>query len=200
MRNFQSSATRFLRSFWRNQDGVSSIEIVLVFPWFLLFFLMVIESGVISIRHVMLERALDLTAREVRIGRLENPSREALKTEVCARAIVADCMNQLNMEIVVLDPRAWGAGIPAQVTCVDRGNPEDADNNANQTGNNQLVFLRACARFDPFLPFTGLGRAIYEGSKDDTAAAGSFALVASTSFVVEPFQRVNNGTTTGAGS
>jgi hypothetical protein len=54
-------------------------------------------------------------------------------------------------------------------------------------GDNKLLYLRACIRLDPMLPTTGIGRAIVEAAEGDDAARGSYALVASSAFVVEPF-------------
>ncbi|MFG5383288.1 TadE/TadG family type IV pilus assembly protein [Yoonia sp. R2-816] len=182
-----------LKTFARDEDGTASLEFVLAFPIFMLFFGMTYENGMISLRHVMLERGVDLAVRDIRIGRVTDPSRERIKTDICDYSlIIPDCMNQLQLEVLVRDPHTWVA-VPPEVTCVDRGDPDDADNTPNVLGNNQLVFLKACARFDPVMPTTGIGRAITKAAEGDTAAGGSYALVTRASFVIEPFKRENTG-------
>jgi len=191
MRTFRSIAT-CLRAFAREEDGAATIGFVTAFPVFMVFFLMTYENGMITIRHVMLERGLDLTVRQVRIGALVDPSREELKRMICDNSLlIPDCMNQLQLEILVRDTHAWDS-ISRDVQCVDRGNPPppDADDAPNALENNQLVFLRACARFDPIMPTTGIGRAIAKASEGDSASGGSYALMSSASFVIEPFKRV----------
>lgn len=190
MRTF-TNMTHLLRRFARDESGVATLQFILVFPIFILFFGMTYESGMISLRHVMLERGVDLTVRDVRIGAMADPSRESLKRRICANALILpDCENQLRLEIFIRDAHSW-VNIPTSVACVDRGNPAppDEDDARNQLNNNQLVILRACARFDPVLPTTGIGKSIVESSAGNTAAAGSYALVSTASFVVEPFKR-----------
>ena len=48
--------------------------------------------------------------------------------------------------------------------------------------NNQLMILRACVLFDPMTPGSGLGKALPKESE------GAYALVATSSYVMEPFQ------------
>ncbi|WP_400086810.1 TadE/TadG family type IV pilus assembly protein [Yoonia sp. R78084] len=60
-----------IQRFLKDDGGTASIEIVLVFPVFFGFFLMTYESGVYSSRQVMLEHGVDVTVRNVRIGRID---------------------------------------------------------------------------------------------------------------------------------
>ncbi len=178
---------RGVRHFLCCEDGVASIQFLLAFPVFALFFGMIFENGMISVRHVMLERGLDIAVRDVRVGRMPEPTPALLRERICDAAdIIPDCENQLQLEMVTLDLRAW-AGVPTDVQCIDRSVTERPIADFVPGGNNQLVFLRACARFNPFLPLTGIGYAFT--SSDDAAAGGSYALMATSSYVVEPFRR-----------
>ncbi|WP_342078659.1 TadE/TadG family type IV pilus assembly protein [Yoonia sp. SS1-5] len=177
-----------IRAFCRDESGVASVQFVMVFPIFMLFFGMTFENGIVSLRHVMLERGVDIAVRDVRIGRMPNPTRELLRSRICDVALlIPDCENALELEMITRDPRSWQA-IPANVACVDRGDPSKPKAQFTQGGNNQLVFLRACARFDPVMPTTGLGKVIVE-ENNSSAAGGSYAHVATSAFVVEPFRR-----------
>ena len=195
-----SPLMRGLRAFVRDEEGAATISFVLVFPAFMTFFLMTYENGMISLRHVMLERGVDQTVRLVRIGFLEDPSREDLKAYICAYGtLVPNCESELRLEIVLQDAHNWDeTAIAADAQCVDRGNPaaEEEDDDPNTLENNQLVFLRACHRFDPIMPTTGIGRAINNSTGGDAAAAGSYALISTASFVVEPFKSTTGTTNT----
>jgi hypothetical protein len=176
-----------LSRFARSEDGSSTIEFVLVFPIFFGFLMMTYESGMISTRHVMLEHGVDVAVREVRIGLMPVPSRDLLRTSICdAALIIPDCENQLQIELLRRDPRAW-ANIPDAVTCIDRGAASQPVVEFTNGTNNELMVLRACARFDPVLPTGTLGKTIID-SNSSSAAAGSYALVSMSAFVVEPFQ------------
>ena len=175
-----------LRRFAREEEGMTSIEFVLVFPVFFTFFLMTYESGMISARHVMLERGVDIAVRDVRIGVMPVPTRGLLRERICEVAgIIPDCENQLELEMMRRDPANWTA-VSSTVRCIDRGAVSQPVVEFTNGGNNELMILRACVRIDPFLPTTGLGKAIADNNSG-SAAGGSYALVSMSAFVVEPF-------------
>lgn len=181
---------QLLARFAACETGSITVQFVIVFPIFVMFFLMTVEAGVISVRNVMLERGVDLAVRDVRLGRLPNPDRQDLIERICeAASIIPDCENQMQLEMIVQDPRDWHA-IDPEVKCIDRSADVQPDHPYTIGGNNDLVILRACARFDPFLaagPMSILGNAIRDNSSRQ--AQGSYALVAISAFAVEPFNR-----------
>lgn len=176
-----------MKRFASDESGVTSIEFVIAFPVFFGFFLMTYESGMYSLKHVMLERGVDIAVRDVRIGAMPNPTRDQLRVRICDVAmIIPDCVQQVDIEMVRRDPAAW-VDLPGQVECVNRGVVDEEEEEIDRTANNQLMLIRVCARVDPLLPTTGLGRAIVRANDND-AAGGSMALVATAAFVVEPFR------------
>lgn len=175
-----------IRAFARSESGSSSIEFVIIFPVFFMMFLMIVESGVISVRHVMLERGVDITLREVKIGAIANPTRALLLDRICELAgVIPNCDQEVQIEMVRRNPRSW-ITIDRAVACIDRGAPAQPVVEFTTGGNNELVYVRVCARIDPFFPTTGLGKAIV-AQNSGSAAAGSYALVSDGAFVVEPF-------------
>jgi Flp pilus assembly protein TadG len=177
---------RFFRRLRRDDRGNATLEFVIAFPVFFMMFLMSFESGMISLRHFSLERGVDIVVRELRIGALVNPTRAQIQDRICQEAtLIPDCANQLVLELVRRDPRSWVALSP-NVACVNRGDPGDLVIQFSNGSNNDLMVLRACVRFDPYLPTTGLGRAIV-AANDNDSAQGSYALVTTTAYVVEPF-------------
>jgi Flp pilus assembly protein TadG len=174
-----------VRKFTADETGIVTVEFLIVFPIFFGFFLMTYEMGVISVRNVMLERGVDMAVREVRIGAMATPTSALLKESICEYAqILPDCENQIELEMLVRDVNAW-VDIPTDVACIDRSVTTQAAVSFSNLGDNKLVFLRACIRVDPMLPTTGIGKAIVDSADD--AAGGSYALIASAAFVVEPF-------------
>lgn len=178
------------RSIWqrfvRDESGTASLEFVLVFPVFFGFFLMTYESGLVSARHVMLERGVDIAVRDVRIGAVITPDRAWFRERICEVAlIIGDCENQLEIELLRRDPMAW-SNLPGEVKCVNRGDLTEDNSSIDEVANNQLMFIRACVRIDPYMPTTGLGLVIVEDN-NSTSSGGSLALVSTAAFVVEPY-------------
>ncbi|WP_109468144.1 TadE/TadG family type IV pilus assembly protein [Albibacillus kandeliae] len=172
---------RAVRRFRRSESGTATVEFAITFPAMLVMLLSGVELGMISLQHAMLERAMDITVRDIRLGTGSAPQHDDIKDLICERAgFIRDCSDNLLLEMVQVDPRDW-SGVADNATCTDRSeevNPKtefksDAPENA-------LMLLRACAKIDPIFPSTGLGANL---AKDDS---GQFALVAISAFVQEP--------------
>ena len=176
----------FLRDFRDAEDGVVTLEFVIIFPIFFFFFLMTVESGIISFQHFRLERAVDLTVRDIRIGNLQDPTRQDMLDGICGRAgSIPNCEDELQIELLVNDLRNWQT-VSDTVECINRGAAPPALDSVLPTGDdNELMYMRVCARIDPLMPTTGLGKAIVDANSD-SAAAGSYALVSTAAFVIEP--------------
>ena len=169
--------------FHRSEDGNSTIEFVIVLPAFFLLFTSAYEGGVLSTRHVVLEGAVDRAVRDVRIGKMPDPTHDSLTRAICDYArIIPNCLQNIRLEMINNDLRNWTA-ISEQVACVDRDEEAPPLLNFTNGGNNQLMILRACVLFDPMIPTTGLGKAIPKES------GGAYGLVATSSYVMEPFRR-----------
>ena len=177
---------RLMNRFRLDESGLVTVEFVIIFPIFFAFFLMTVENGIISIRNVMLERGVDIAVREIRIGTMLDPTGPKLRREICKVAmIIPDCENQLQVELRIRDPRNWEP-LPGRVNCINRSEPARPAHDFTHGASNQLVIIQACVRINPFLPTTGIGKAIVQRSEGNLAASGSYALVAISSYVVEP--------------
>lgn len=172
--------------FARDQRGSATVEFALLAPAFLFLFLSCFESGMLLVRQVMLDRALDLTVREVRLSLIDIKDHaemhEALKARMCEMAMASGtCMTDLKLEMQPVDPRAWSM-IGAEADCVDRADDASLvpDPEKFRRGeSNQLMVLRACELFDPFFPTVGLGAQV-------AGPAGYYGLVSTTAYVIEP--------------
>ena len=170
-----------VRRFRKSESGHATIEFALVFPSMLFLLLSGVELGLISLQHAMLERAMDITVRDIRLGTGSAPQHDEIKDLLCERAgFIADCRDNMQLEMVQVDPRNW-SGISQDATCTDKSE-EVAPVTVfkNDAGDNALMVLRACAKIDPIFPTTGLGKSL---KKD---GAGQYALVTTTAFVQEP--------------
>lgn len=184
-----SSLQAHFARFWRDETGVATIEFVIVFPVFFGFFLMTVESGLIALRHVMLERGVDVTVREVRLGAMPNPTRALLRERVCEVAgVIPDCESLIEIEMTEMSPTVqsdWDNYDP-RAECVDRGNLGASSAVVDTVGNNSLMLIRACVRIDPFLPTSVLGKTIIR-ENDTSEAGGAYSLVSMAAFVIEPY-------------
>lgn len=182
--------SRFLnkyRNFRNAQEGNATIEFVFLFPCFIFLFLTGFEAGYYMVRNVMLERAVDVAVRDVRLGNGRVPTFAALKTRICSEtAVIPDCLNSLQVELQPVDIAPGGiAAIAGPVRCIDTAS--DADPLTGTVYNvgdaNNLMVVRVCALAQPLFPSTGIG----VGMRVD--AEGNYALVATTAFINEPGNR-----------
>ncbi len=170
----------FLRRFRREDSGSLTIEFAIMFPLFITAMMGTVELGMITLKQTMLERALDLTVREIRLGTGKIPQHDDIKKKICDRAEMLDnCSKNLRLEMIRLNMRAWVAP-RTDIDCVE--NPEVVKPARTfENGNvNELMLLRACVLFKPIIPSTGLGKALQKNN------GGFAAMVAQSAFVQEP--------------
>lgn len=177
------AALRRTRRFFRREDGNASVEFVLLFPAIWMLFGMTLEAGMYTMQEVMLERGLDMTVRDVRLGLMENPDHDKLVDQTCDYALIlANCESSLRVEMIKADARAWiapGSAIP----CINREEEGNTAFDINNGKNNELMVLRVCVLIKPLLPFATVGRSLIENS-----TSGEYPLVATSSYVMEPFK------------
>lgn len=170
----------FAQRLRRSEDGSSTIEFMVVLPVLLSFFFSTFELGMMLTRQVMLDRALDLTVRQVRIGAVEEVTHDNLKAMICsAGAMIPDCEAAIKLEMRPVDPRAWSQ-LPEEADCVDREDPAIPAREFTPGVSNELMVLRACAVLEPYFPGSGLGFALV--GED----GGAFGLLSTSAFVIEP--------------
>lgn len=182
-----SGFLRRYRSFRKGQNGNATIEFVFLFPVFIFLFLTGFESGYFMVRNVMLERAVDVAIRDVRLGNGNVPDFDDMKLSICQQAaIIPDCVNsvQVEMQSIAITPGSTTA-LRAPARCVDRASTDDSITGTTfDVGlENQMMMVRVCALMQPLFPSTGIG----VGMRVD--AEGNYAIVATTGFVNEPGNR-----------
>jgi len=187
MKGWAAHISHAWRRYRAAEDGTVTLSFVLVFPVFMFIFFMTVENGIINLRKFMVEHAVDRAVREVRVGTMIDPDADDLRDRICEIIeVIPNCQTNLRIEMTRNDVRNWQP-IGDAARCVNREDPEDGDDIFfDQFGNNELMYLRICARVDPFLPTTGIGLRLVEDA--DAAAGRSYAIVTTAAFVIEPFR------------
>lgn len=171
---------QYLARFQRSEDGSAVMEFVLYFTLFFFILAAGIELAYVNLRHAMLERAVDLSVREIRLSTGHSPSYEEVRSSVCEKArIIDDCESSLRLEMIQVDPRDF-QGLPAKADCVNAAQDPHPVRNFVYGQENKLMLVRACMMFKPIFPTTGIG----ENLQIDEH--GYSALVVTSAFVQEP--------------
>ncbi|RKT35103.1 TadE-like protein [Roseovarius halotolerans] len=172
--------SRRLSRLRRDDSGNASVEFVIIFPVFVMFLLFSIELSVITLRHAMLERGLDLTVRQIRLGYATPPNHPTIKNMVCEFShLGGNCSENLRLEMKPVDIRAY-SGLDATPDCSDEAQPTKPVRQFVPGQRNQLMLLRACLKYDPMMPQDILGKALKKDS------SGQAAVVSMSAFVQEP--------------
>jgi len=168
-----------LRSFRESEDGSMVVPFALWMPVFILLIVSSIELGTLTIRHTQLERALDQTVRDVKIGS-GAATHDELKQAICEKtSVLPGCMTTLHLEMIVLDMRNWSTP-PAQADCVDISEEVTPQRNFEHGEGGQMMLLRACYKFQPVTPIGSLNASLR------TDGNGYSALISTSAFVHEP--------------
>lgn len=185
LRSTISRLGQALRRF-RREDGNASVEFVVVFP--VLFYLLICsaESGYMLVRSVMLDRALDMKMRSLRLGAYPGIQHAQLKALICDDPalkntnLMRNCEDIMKLELRPIDTTTFQP-LNNSPTCVDRNPGAIQPVTEFRIGtSNELMLVRACAVVNPIFPLTGVG---FHLPKD---SSGGFQLVSMSAFVNEP--------------
>ena len=172
--------TQFLRRFRKNEDGQMLIEFTLLVPLIFTMFMTSIEMSIYSLQQVFLDRGLDMTVREIRLSTGTAPQHDELKDLICQYSgFLTDCSSTLRLEMVPVDPRNFSS-LPGAADCIDTSEPVLPPRGFVNGQSHQVMLLRACVKFDPVFPTSGLGKSF---SKDGSGKAQMISVAA---FVQEP--------------
>lgn len=168
------------RRFRKDEDGQSTIEFAITFPAMLFLLLSGVELGMMTLQHSMLERALDITVRDIRLGTGSAPQHDEIKTLICDRSgFIENCNDNMRLEMILVDPRAWSS-ISQNADCTDQSEDVAPVRSFVNGQENELMVLRACAKIDPVFPTTGLGANFVKDG------GGQYSLISMSAFVQEP--------------
>ncbi|EPX85573.1 TadE/TadG family type IV pilus assembly protein [Salipiger mucosus] len=169
-----------LRRFRSDEAGSATVEFAIYATLLFVVLAVGVEFAYMNLRHAMLERALDLVVRDIRLGTGNAPSYETVRGKICKEtAIAEDCDGNLRLEMMQVDPRAF-VGLPADADCANIEEDPRPVRHFQPGLDNDLMLIRACLKFQPMFPTTGFGGQLH---KD---AEGYAQLVATSAFVQEP--------------
>jgi hypothetical protein len=169
-----------LQRFAREEDGTSTIEFLFVFPIIFTTFIATFESGFYTLRFVMLDRALDMTVRELRLGIIAAPAMANIKQSICSKGqLIGDCVNALTLDLTPIDTATWV--FPTGTTeCRDRGQPPKPVVEPNLGVENQIMLIRVCLAGNPMFPTAIVAANMVQSS------VGDYFVTAVSAFVNEP--------------
>ncbi|MBS0125307.1 TadE/TadG family type IV pilus assembly protein [Thetidibacter halocola] len=171
--------TTSLRRFRTCEDGSMVVPFALWAPVFIGLMVSSIELGSVTVRHSILERAVDQSVRSLKIGALPGDP-VTLKSAICDKAsILTNCMQNLQLEMIELNMLAWQEP-PAKADCVETSTTVTPHRKFDHAGAHDVMLLRACYKFKPLTPLGTLGAGL---PKDENGYTG---LVSATAFVHEP--------------
>ena len=175
-----------IRHLIRDESGSATIEFVMVVPVYISLLVMSVELGLVTMRHALLQRGLDIAIREVRLGTGEfadlpqDEFHNRIRQSVCNNShFIRNCFGDLVLEMTPRNIRAFSA-FDGDAECVDRTTDVDPSIKFEPGVENELVIVRACLAYDPLVPGALLGSALN--------ANGSIQprIIATTAFVQEP--------------
>jgi Flp pilus assembly protein TadG len=162
------------------EEGAASVEFVIVFPFFLGVFLSGYEVAMMNMRAVMMERAMDVVVRNIRLSSGATLDYDQVKNDICSQAfMIPDCSNTLKVELLAINTTSWN-GLQNRPDCVDRRQTIQPIVQFQNGQQNELMLMRICAVVDPVFPGIGVGRSM---PKDPS---GGYQIIATSAFVNEP--------------
>ena len=191
-----------LRPFLADETGTSTIEFVFCFPIVMLIFLASFESGYFMIRHVMLERSVDIVVRDIRLGLLSDletktdPAKKLkpeefrhreLKKLICGTSLLGDvatCVGDMKIWLQAINTATFDMKAPE---CTDRDetivvNQARTDKEFKFGTDNDIMLMRICLKAEPMFPTSIIGASLIANGEGD----GGYALLTTTVFVNEP--------------
>jgi hypothetical protein len=166
---------RRLRVFSRSTDGAVTVEFVLGFTVVFAMFLVILEVFFLMLRSTLLQRAVDQTVREIRLGQYVNPTVGMLEDVICGRMIaLPDCARSLTLEFTAIDKATFA--MPGQIEpCVLREQEVNGGRveQPYYTGvPNELMVVRACVvagTITPLIPeaFSLFARSAFVNEPDE---------------------------------
>lgn len=168
------------RPFRKDERGLASVEFALFFPLYLSMFFWAAELGILTIKSVMLDHALDVSMRELRLGLMEDPTQDSLKESICARArIIGNCEDQMMIELQAVSTVTFA--LPqTPVTCVNNDEEIQPVVTFAPGRQQELMLVRACIVLPVLFPNLIFGRQFFRDS------SGGIGIASISSFVNEP--------------
>jgi hypothetical protein len=171
-----------LRRFGRGEEGGGGVmEFCIMLPVFMFIFMAGAEGGIYTTRMILLDRAVDLTMRELGLGQLPGADHDAIKAEICDNVkSLPNCDQNIRVELLPVSTTAWNLPT-AEPTCIDRSAAVQPALSFNPGAANELMMVRVCVVQDAMFPGAGLGRMLEEADGQI-----GYRIISVNAFVNEP--------------
>ncbi|SMX33381.1 TadE/TadG family type IV pilus assembly protein [Actibacterium lipolyticum] len=184
MNRLQSLSGRFagaVRRFRKSEDGLATMEFVILFPVFITIWISAFELAMLMTRQMFLERAVDITVRNVRLGNWADVSADTVRDSICENvgSMMGDCEGNIMLDMRAISRNTWAVPDPG-AKCRDRTTEVQPVTKFEEGAENEMVILRACVLVDPFFPGTQLALILVQNTGE------GFAHIATSGFVNEP--------------
>ena len=173
---------RVLRRLWRREEGSSTLEFIVLFPFLGYLIFGLAETGVLIVRSTNLDRGVDIAVRDVRLGQPSVASYDGLRDRICQLSfLLGSCNETLRLELTAIGTTPSGGTPSGAVSCTNRADPDISPPIQFDTSTpGEIVIVRACLIVDPVFPGTGFMALL---PKSD---GGGYALVSRSAFMNEP--------------
>ncbi len=163
------------------ERGAATIEFAIIFPVLFAVFASTLELGIYLTRQVMLDRAVDLTVRAIRLSSDRGAiTHDAVKRMICDNiGIVSNCTRSVRVRLDVVDPASWQFP-QAPVSCVDRRAEIQPVVTLTPGQPGDIMLMSVCLVVDPLFPGATLGLRLEQD------ASGGVYIYSRTAFVNEP--------------
>lgn len=171
-----------LTIFRKDEEGAAHLlEFVIMVPVILMTFAFGVEVTTHANRQFQLERGLEVTTRIIRLNTGQDLTHDDLKQAICDNAGgLDDCLDNMRLEMVPVNPRDY-AGLPAYPDCTNAPAPVTPVRGWSLGEQHELMLMRACYQYVPFMSSWGLGELLVQGTGNDKGT-----MVAISAFVQEP--------------
>lgn len=78
----------FRKFLCRDERGTATVEFVIVFPLIIAVFMSTFEAAMLTAKYTMMERALDITIRELRLNANTPLSESDVKDRICNETLL----------------------------------------------------------------------------------------------------------------
>ncbi|MBL8561315.1 MAG: pilus assembly protein [Gemmobacter sp.] len=177
------------RAWLRREDGNAAVGFALVFPLFFALFAASFEIGLFTVRQTILERAVDITVRAIRLNQMTNPNHATIKDMICRNApSLTDCGTTLKVDLTRVATTTWTMPV-GDGTCRDRSLPIDPPGQVdpNPQARQVLMVMRVCYIAEAIFPGTGIAAGLQRETHDiHGVRSGGYRMLATTAFLNEP--------------
>ncbi len=170
-----------LNRFGKEESGATyTLEFVILFPLLFIAFMFGVELTTHANRQFQLDRGVEVTTRIVRLNTSTQYTHDDLKQAICDNSGgLSNCESALQLEMMPMNPRQF-TGLPSMPDCADTSLPVNPVRGWSLGQQHELMLLRACYKFKPYVASFGLGKLL---ATDDN---GNGTMVALSAFVQEP--------------